>query len=354
MADLSLLVGARRYEGWTAGTVTRSLETISGTFSIRLSEKTPGTASPRAVRPGDRCQVALHGERVITGWVDTVRVSYGPTLHEIEIAGRDATGDLVDCSAASQPGEWHNETLQRIVEALVRPFGVVVRSRVNTAPFRSFRIEEGETVFEAIERACRMRGVLPLSDGAGGIVLGRPVRSRAGVRLEHGVNILSASAEVSGLNRYRDYTLLGQQRGDDDVFGEAAAHVSAEARDPGVTRHRPLTIIAETPVSIAEAEERINWEASVRAARARRATIHVQGWREVPAREGSPLWEPGRLAQVRDGWLGLDREMLISTVVQSIGEGGTTTALTLYPEDAFVDRIDPEPREEPTGWWPGA
>lgn len=369
MTDLTLAVGGRRYEGWTGATVTRSLETISGTFSIRLSEKSPGETTPRQVRPGDRCQVLLHGEAVITGWVDTVRASYDGESHEVEIAGRDATGDLVDCSAASEPGEWHDETLEAIVARLCRPFDISVRGGVSgaelvqglsggsptaatlaTAPFRRFRIEEGETVFEAIERGCRMRGVLPLSDGAGGIVLGRPARTRAGVRLERKVNILSASGEASWLGRYSDYTLLGQQPGNDFLSPESAAHVIAEARDAGVTRHRPLTIIAEQALDTAEAQERIDWEANVRAGRARRATITVQGWRETPE-DGAPLWEPGRLVQVRDDWLGLDREMLISAVTQSTGEDGSTSTLTLYPEGAFIARIEPEAEEETTGWW---
>ena len=350
MTEIALTAGGRRYEGWTAATMSRSLETISGTFSIRLSEATPGAAAPRRVGPGDRCQVDLHGEPVIAGYVDTVRVSYKAENHDIEIAGRDATGDLVDCSAASEPGEWHNETLEAIVAALARPFGVAVGSTFATAPFRRFRIEEGETAFEAIERACRMRGVLPLSDGAGGIVLGRPARTRAGVRLERGINILSASAETSWLDRYRDYTLRGQQPGNDFLSPAETAHVAATARDPGVTRHRPLTILAEQALDAAEARERIEWEAAVRAARSRRATVSVQGWRETPE-DGAPLWAPGRLVRILDDWLGLDREMLVSSVVQSTGEGGTTTRLTLYPETAFVARADPEPEEEPTGWW---
>ena len=349
MTDLALAIGGTRYEGWTRATVTRALKTISGTFAIGLSEKTPGVATPRQVKPGDRCRVLLHGEAVITGFVDSVRASYERGTHEVEIAGRDATGDLVDCSAASEPGEWHDETLERIAARLCEPFGIAVRAGEASAPFRRFRIEEGETVFEALDRACRMRGVLPLSDGAGGIVLGRPVRSRAGVRLEWGVNILAASGEASGLNRYSHYTIFGQQPGDDFLNPEAAAHVIATARDPGVTRHRPLTMLAEQALDAAEAQERVDWEAVVRAGRARRATITVQGWREREA-DGAPLWAPGRLVQVRDDWLGLDREMLIAGVQQRTGPDGTTSALTLYPETAFVARIEPEP-EEATGLW---
>ena len=56
------------------------------------------------------------------------------------------------------------------------------------------------------------------------------------------------------------------------------------ARDAGVTRHRPMTIIGEQSLDNDEAQARIDWEANVRSARARSATVEVQGWRETPGR----------------------------------------------------------------------
>ena len=224
-----------------------------------------------------------------------------------------------------------------------------VRAEVDVgAPFRKFRIEEAESVFEAIERACRFRGVLPLSTGDGALVLGAPSRTRAAVRLERGENILAATGESSWIDRHSVYTLLGQQPGSDFLSGEQAAHVNAQARDAGVTRHRPLTIVGEQALDTAEAQARIEWEASVRAARARSATITVQGWRET---EGGALWGPGRLVHVRDDWLGLDRELLVATTAQSFSDGGTLTRLTLYPESAFVRRLEAEPVAGATNWW---
>ena len=349
MTAVTLTIGGRRHEGWTSATVVRALETIAGSFRISLSERSPGETTPRVIRHGDACEVALDGDRVIRGHVDTVRPSYDAQSHTIEVGGRDATGDLVDCSAPTKPGEWHGATLGEIAAALTEPFGIPVRAEVDTGePFRRFRIEEGETVFEAIERACRFRAILPQSDGNGGLILGRPTRSRSATRLERGVNILSTSAEFSLIDRYSDYLLLGQQPGSDDFFGEDAAHVVASAKDEGVARHRPLTLIAEQALDKVEAQARVDWEASFRAARARRATVSVQGWRERPNGE---LWAPGRLVPVSCDWLGLDAELLVASVEQSIGEEGTITRLTLMPEGAFVPRLTAEPEPEATGWW---
>ena len=223
------------------------------------------------------------------------------------------------------------------------PFGISVSTETDTgAPFRRFRIEEGESVFEALDRACRFRAVLLLSDGRGGLILGSRLRmrGRSATRLERGVNILAASGTASWLGRFSEYTLLGQQAGNDDLSAEEVAHVEATARDIGVSRHRPLTIIGEQSQDPDEAKARIDWEANVRAARARSAAITVQGWREVP--DGA-LWAPGVLVPVSDDWLGIDQELLVSRVSQSLSSAGTVTQLDLVPRDAFAQRAEPEP-----------
>ena len=351
---VSLIISGREHVGWTSATVNRSLETISGAFNIALSEREPGERTPRTIRPGDSCRVQLDGDTVVSGYVDTVTVDYDKGSHTIAVRGRDATGDLVDSSAATSPGEWHNETLENIASALTEPFGIPVRAEVDTGePFTRFRIEEGESVFEAIERASRFRAVLPISDGAGGLVLGGPSRSRSSVRLERGVNILSASGTASQVGRYSEYMLLGQQQGgswfNDELSAEDIAHVQATAQDRGVGRHRPLTIIGEQSQDNAEALERIQWESNIRAARARSARITVQGWRESP--DGA-LWRPGRLVPVADDWLGIAQTLLISSTSQTLSASGTMTTLDLVPPDAFSQRAEPR-QDQPLGssWW---
>ena len=203
--------------------MTRSLETITSTFSISVSEHDPGISVARMITPGRRCELSLDNIPVISGYIDGVQVSYDATQHVVEVRGRDATGDLVDCSAATKPGEWMNESLEGIITALTAPFGIPVRTVRDTGePFRKFSIDEGETVFEAIERACRMRGILPLADGKGGLELGGPVRSQSRVRLIYGENILAGEGEVSWIDRFSEYKLLGQQPGNDFIMPGAA------------------------------------------------------------------------------------------------------------------------------------
>ena len=85
---VSLLIGRRRHQGWSEATVTRSLETISGAFTVTLSEREPGATAPRPIRRGDACQLVLDGDLVITGWVDTVTIDLrGQQPHHLRDTG---------------------------------------------------------------------------------------------------------------------------------------------------------------------------------------------------------------------------------------------------------------------------
>ena len=347
MTAIVTLAG-QRYGGWTRVHVRRSLDHAAGSCTLSVTERAPGVATRRTFRPGEAITVALDDASVLTGYIDTVRVSYDAGSHGIELSARDATADLVDCSAASAPGEWHDTPLEVIAAQIAAPFGISVRALADTgAPLRRHRIEEGETAFEAIERACRMRALLPTSNGSGGLTLRRPVRSAGPpARLARGVNILAAGGEVSHADRYSAYVVLGQQPASDWLAPERAAHVIASASDPGVARHRPLTLIAEQALDDQEAVERAQWEVRVRAARSRRVTVVAQGWRER-GRDG-PLWAPGRRVHLTDDWLGLDHELLVVGVEQTLDGGGTRTNLTLAPQAAYDVRAEPEPE---SGWW---
>jgi prophage tail gpP-like protein len=346
--DVTLTVGGKIYGGWETIQVGVSIEQIAGTFSLGVSERWPGQQSRRGILPGNACTVAIGGTTVITGYVDDVNPAYGPANHSVDVVGRDATGDLVDCSAVHAGGEWQDRKLDAIVADLCRPFGITVKVATDIgAAFTRFRIEEGESAFEAIERACRMRAVLPVSDSKGGLVLTRAGTSRAGVRLVKGENILGASGEFSWRDRFSRYTVKSQKPGlDDESSGEQTSQIFGEATDGGIGRYRPMVLLAEQAADRKAAAERAAWEANVRAARARRVNVTVQGWQETP---DGPLWWPNRIVHLTDDWLDVDLDMLIAGVVLTKDGNGTLAVLSLVPPGAFA-LLATKKGKEGEGW----
>lgn len=342
----TLTVDGVNFEGWTDCQVTLSMEAASGAFSLGVTERWPGQQAARPIRPGAKCVLVVGGDTLISGYVNDVSISYDAYSHSISVTGRDAAGDMVDCSANS--GSWSGLTLERIVAAIAAPFGgkVAVQTDVG-APFKQFKIQEGETAWSAIERACRMRGVLCMSDGAGNVVLARASTGSVMGVIRGGEKgmILQGSAEYSDRDRFSEYRVKGQSAGADGAGAETSAHGSASATDAGVKRYRPKVIVAEDQGDSGSLRARVEWEAKVARGRSRKANLTVFGWRDADGR----LWRPNRLVRVACDWLRLEDDMMVATVrLNQSANDGTTADLDLVHPDTFA--AEPASDREDPGW----
>lgn len=345
-STVSLYVGGSKYEGWEEVKVTRALNAVAGTFSLTLSDRWPGQSTSRPIRRYESCVVKLDGETVITGYIDDVTPAYSDRSHSINITGRDKTGYLVDCSAIHSPGEWHNSGAIQIANELAAPFGIGVSVQHSVKPFKKFKLEVGETVFEALDRMCRMRSMLATSDVHGNLLLTRSGKGgNAGVVLQYGVNIKAAKCQLKGKDRYSEYIVKGQQPGI-DTTAEGAAQIVAKAKDSQVPLYRPLLILAEDAADANTAAQRVAWERDTRKAKSSSVTITVQGWRE---QKGGALWLPNKLVPVKDPVLGIDATLLIESVELSRSSSGSLTTLTLVPPQAYAQ--DPTVKEEKVSAW---
>lgn len=193
-----------------------------------------------------------------------------------------------------------------------------------------------------------MRGVLPISDGQGGLVLTNPGQTRCSTALVQGQNVLAASLSNSIEDRFSEYIVRGSQPSSDYISAEQASAVEARARDEAIKTYRPLIIIAECSVDIATARKRAQWEATVRAARAVSVTVTVQGWRQG----NGDLWPVNALVSVDLPWLRISGEMLITELTYSLDESGTRTEMTLRRKDAFLPEPEQSVKNDPLAAMP--
>lgn len=343
MDELELLVNGVAYAGWTSIGLTRAMDAASGAFTVSLTERWEGQngaaaqIEPWPILPGDECEVRLAGSPMIIGYVDIFRPSFSATDHSIEIQGRDKTSDLIDCSAVHSPDEWRNFDLLQFATALAKPFGVKVTADVPVGErFQVLKLQQGETAFEAIERYARQRKLLLMPDGAGGLLLTRAGKRRSDVALVQGENILEASGSIDHSERFSSYLVKAQTSFSTDSDGEAEAHIEGAVTDSGVTRYRPMLVVAEAGGSNSSAQERAAWEANSRIGKSASASITVQGWRQSP---GGQLWAPNMLVTVSSAWLRLEGDMIIRQATFERGTSGTTTKLDLVSPQTFA----PEP-----------
>lgn len=330
---VTLTVAGTEYSGWTEVAVTRSMETIAGGFELGVTERWPGQQARSGIPLGGACSVAIGGQTIITGHIDEVEPTYDARQHRVMFRGRDATGDLVDCSAINSPGWWVGASLLTIAGDICEPFGIKIYGAVPTGTFTLFSLQMGESAFEAISRMATRAGVLPVSDGQGGIVFTRSGMGAYAASVILGRNILKARGQFSNQDRFSQYIVLGQSPGNDYIAPAMITAGKGVAYDKGITRYRPLVIMANVVDAGMEIyQTRANWEATVRMGRAWRHVVTVQGWRDA----NGVLWQPNSMSHLADDFLGIHGPVLISGVRYLLSEDqGTTCELTLTRQAAF-------------------
>lgn len=332
--NVQLFVNGKVYGGWQEVTVTRSLEAIAGKFDLRVMDRWEANSEPWTIFPGDKCELRIDGKAIVTGYVDAASPSFDAESHGIDITGRDRTADLVDCSAVVKGSELRGQKLEGIARAIAKPFGITVKSEVDTgAVFQSFAIQPGETCWEAIERAARQRFMVMTVDGEGNLIVSDIGTKQAADDLIEGVNIKSASASYDYTNRFSEYRVKGQQASQNDGAEAGKVNVESKATDKNVKRYRPKVLTAETQATDGSAEKRAQLEAATRAGKSTKIAVTVQGW----TMSNGELWPVNVLVGIKSRILSIDEELLISSVRYNISDSaGIVTELELTRPEAFL------------------
>lgn len=306
---------------------------MAGTFDLAVSDTLPADLPHTKIKKGQSCELRLAGQLVFKGWVEDRLPRYDSESHSVRVAGRDLACDLVDCSAVHASGSWSNQTLAAIVRDVISPYKLkVVEAQKSPEVFQRVAIQEGEKVWELLDRLCKQRGVLVWSDGLGGVILGRPKPVRVDTTLTYGGLIEEGSQESSDRDRYSSYTVKGHSLfGDPETVGPLASQDPNKITDLEITRYRPLVIVSDTPTTPEERLQRARLERDRRRARAKKAVYIVPGWTH-----SAGLWRPNLLVPVDDLRLDLKGEFLVGAVKYLKDEDkGSRTELSLYPPDAF-------------------
>ncbi len=330
--DVRLIVEGEEFGGWKSLRVTRSIETLAGSFSFELSEKFPADPTRRRLQAGLAAEIRVAGKPLIAGYLDAVERSYDRQHHAVTARGRDAAGDLVDCAHDYSPGAFRDIGLLQLAGEFAKPFGIGVLADTEMGEsFKEFQVQVGETGFEALARACRLRSVLPISDGKGSIVLARAGSVRAPTALVLGGNILSASSVDSMEDRFSKWTYRSQER----VVGKGGTRKDntseGSAEDSTVLRHRPMVRVSRQRAEAAVLQQRAQWSVNVAAGRANRVQYVVAGFRHR-----SGFWAPNQLVPVEDPYAGVRGSMLITTASFEADREKQETQLSVGRPEAFL------------------
>lgn len=340
---VTLRTDGRLFTGWTSVSVTRSIESVAGYFELGVNVP-PGT-DLSGLAPGKAFTLEIDGQIVCTGYIDSRRRQMTADSMKITVAGRDKTADLIDCAAVYSGGQWKNRTLEQIARDLCAPYGVTVRwelsDKESSAAFPGFTLDHSETVYEALVRASRARGVLMTSNAAGELVFSRAA-STATDELVLGENLLTLDFEEDFRDRFSEYTVKGYARANgaegDDIDAKSIVSRKGTATDSDVTRYRPMIIIADSKITAKDAQARALREQRRRLAKSITFEAEIDGW----TRKDGQLWMPNLLVTINASKYAIKTtELLVSKVTLILNDqDGLKTRVSLAPREGFLVPVE--------------
>ena len=340
---IEIQLGGERYSGFTSATVTRSVTTLAGSFTIALTAQ---QGRPFPVKIGTAAKIFVDGTQVIEGFVETIDVGYDAESHTIEVGGRDRTADFIDSSVGVVTGILRGLSLEALIRRTLDGMGlsdIQVISEAFAGPFDEFELapEITQTGAEFIEPFTRARAILATTDGHGNIVL-----TRAGTDVAPGAirnkiggkdnTVLSGSLSLDETERFSTYTVKSEdvfsreKEGDFDIA--AGTDISSTVTDSEIRSTRRITFEAEENITtIQEADSRAEWESNIRRTNGTKAEFIVQGYSVNGA-----LWAPNQRVSIDDDFLDITSTMLIESVTYGLSlSGGSTTNLICVPPDSY-------------------
>lgn len=333
--DLVLNVGNIRLFGWESISVTLGMERCPNSFTLTMSERYSKELENATVRAGDKCEVVMGGEKVITGYVNRFNPSITRSSHTITVSGRGKCQDLVDCSANWRGGVFKNVTLEKIASSLAKLFDIKIKMLANPLKvIPNFVLQYGETNFEIIQRLAKYSKVLCYEDADGDLVFSDIGITRAGSGIEEGKNVKEANYNSADDQRYSEY--FGFISAIDAFQGElgAASGIIGSIKDEGVKRYRPLFIVAENgDIGYQTLQDRLVWERNRRMGRGNQLKVTVDSWKDSAGK----LWQPNTLVYINIPTLKIKEVQWVISEVTFLRDnsGGTRATMLLMPPEAF-------------------
>jgi len=351
MVDVQLYVRGQIYSGWTEATVTKSLDAIYGEAKLsltRLNEQEAGTVP--AIRIDDDARLTIDGQTRIAGYIKSRDLDINEDGFDLNIVVHDKTSRLFRGSVVNFPGEWKNQTALQIIEAVCKPFGVVVMAQVPVGkPFEKFAAQPGDTAAKVIERVCRHRALMVYADNNGQLIL---TTAKAATMLASEIrfhpetgNALSLSLSEDIQHRHNEYICHTQSPGSNWGTSEHSK-VVGRAKDRGISSYCPLVVIGDEPGDETAMTKLATTTAAINAARSESRDYLMAGCKS----DDGKLWDINQKIRIVDSIEGLNAIRLISKIVFSISDGkADETILTVMHPDAY--ELVAEPESKPGEAW---
>ena len=340
---VTLLINGKTHGQWTNYDIVSDLLTPADDFSVTLGR--PVDAKPDTVWAGDKVEVRVGGDTVLSGRIDRVQTVTEKGGKTLTIQGRDDAGVLLDCSAPLFNAQ--DMDLNQIIEKIVKPLGLA-KIRIDAAKTdktHKVQIEPGSRAWDALLEYAEANGLWPWLEPDGTLVIGGPDYTVAPVAelvlrtngQNNNIKRLEVNRDMAA--RYSEVTVLAQSH-------SGKNNIKATAKDESVKLHRPLIVTEPDIDSQAQAQRKAKKRLADSRLEGLTITATVQGHRT----DDGTLWQPGQRINVLSEPDGIDAVYFLMARTFTGGRGQPTeTVLTLKEDGAWVLDADPPKKKQGAG-----
>ena len=355
------------FDNWKSVSITKDMNSICGTFSMTAFYDYTGSKTPWQLSGVIKISYIddKNGKyRVMTGYVESVNTSITNGGLNVQIAGRDITCDLVDCTFNDKT-EIMDITVLEMYKSFVEPYDLNVWSLLPSSKDNKIVKRKNNTanekVGDVIVSISKELGIIPTTDGTGDLILegksdGIPIYISAEEKLLSGRidgqlvlgtdgNILEASHNSDYTKRYSSIRVIDNADNETRIIEKDGASTAIDglAVDPTYdlktinkkVRTRMLTTTSTNSgkTDIEKLEEEANWKMMLSRASVSTIKVKVQGWLA-----SDELWTINRVVDCDLSVLGLEKStMLIKAITFEISDGGSFTNMELVHSNSFED-----------------
>lgn len=375
------------YSHWKSVSIESALNNITRSFSVEITGNFPDKVSTiQHISVGDKVQVYIGDDLVLSGYVDTTPMSYGAKNISAVIAGRSKTGDLIDCTMPpkdttieTNSTSWSNtlapddgsyETIKtnitkavrvwkevptyQIIAELIAPYGIKLkitsRAKAKLSKKQNLQPDADKTVKDILRKLVTEKNILMYDDAFGDLVINTKNETKNNNRLilrlsdDSENNVLNAHADFDGSKIFTDYQFFGSTKGSTACTGKSTVNVKSSYSDNTIFSRKRYTA-KQNSATASNDEITAKGEAEYQNAQFYKTTYTVQGWRQ----SNGDLWQINKLVHVVDELLDIDQDMLIQRVAFNLdNSNGMTTSIEVIPPQG-VRNEEKEEKQSNTG-----
>jgi len=347
VTDIQIEVNGVRYTGWESVSVTKTIETLCGSFNFDGSF-TKGKDFP--IKVNNECKIYVNDTVVINGFVEKAKVSIDASTHRLSISGRDRTCDLVDNTLSpAVPMPKLPATVKQIVEKILQFYGMTnikVIDPYNLSPIKEvIAVELGQGAEDLIQQYASKRNVLITTNNDGNIIFqraGTDIYKTVLTRNKKDYQLIKGSdMTFDNTKRFHSYRVTDQANPMSDYYvgnqstSKQNSDVSASKIDDEIRKTRIYYLSSDDTSEADDVKKRVEWEGNFRRAQSEVYECDVVGFKPLL---DDGIWLPNKKVRIDDVESNLSPiTLLISSVMfKKDNNGGSITHLKCVPQDSFT------------------